>query len=156
MTSSTLSIVESIRSAVKPSDLCCRKASTPVLYASKICPLITTSAATADGPRDALLQWQLKSTTNRSIWVYGRPTCNKLCAPSYSVDRRAVNKLDRRRVLLTIRSTCHGEIFQVRRLGQNFRRKWRQSSSIRSAISTELRLITDTDRQTRTDTDTRP
>ena len=29
-----------------------------------------------------------------------------------------VNKLDRRRVLLTTRPTCHGEIFQVHSLGQ--------------------------------------
>ena len=35
-TSSMLSIVESMRSDVKPSDLCCRNASTPVLYASSI------------------------------------------------------------------------------------------------------------------------
>ena len=106
MTSSTLSIVESIRSAVKPSDLCCRKASTPVLYASKICPLITTSAATADGPREALLQWQLKSTTNRSIWVYGRPTCNKLCAPSH----------DASTVVLSISSTVDEFCWQHDRL----------------------------------------
>jgi len=43
LTSSMFSIVESMRSAVKPSDLCCRNASTPVLYASRICPASKTN-----------------------------------------------------------------------------------------------------------------
>jgi len=44
---------------------------------------------------------------------YGQTTCNKLCASSHAVSSVVcvVNKLDRRRVLLTTRSTCSGEIF---------------------------------------------
>ena len=48
------------------------------------------------------------------ILALTRPrTCNKLCASSHdaSTVESVVNKLDRRWVLLTTRSTCRGEIF---------------------------------------------
>ena len=60
-----------------------------------------------------------KYTTDRSNGVRAlrwTDVCNKLCASSHDastvVDRRrcVVNKLDRRRALLTTRSTCRGEI----------------------------------------------
>ena len=52
---------------------------------------------------------------------YSRPTCNKLRATSHDASTvlGVINKLDRRRVLLTTRSTCRGEIFKVQSLGQN-------------------------------------
>jgi len=45
--------------------------------------------------------------------VYSRPTCDKLRAFSHDAFTAAgaIHKLDRRRVLSTIRSTCRGEIF---------------------------------------------
>jgi len=52
------------------------------------------------------------SATNSQIEVmevehFGRPTCNKLCASSHDASAviSVVNKLDRRRVLLTTRLT---------------------------------------------------
>ena len=98
---------------------------------------------------------------------YSRPTCSK---QARLVDCRisVVNKLDRRRrrrVLLTTRSTCRGEIFQVRSSGQSPRGKypnfWRyqyflttegglggrtppcQNSSIHPVVSIQYPLVTD-------------
>jgi len=88
----------------------------------------TRSSATADGPRDALCQSksclrcctivETSSTTNPQQQIevmelqhYGRRTCSK---QPCRVDRRVFNKLDRRRVLLTTRSTRRGEILKSR------------------------------------------
>jgi len=57
---------------------------------------------------------------------YSRPTCSKQ-ARLVNCRIGVVNKLDRRRrrrVLLTTRSTCRGEIFQVRSSGQSPRGKY--------------------------------
>ena len=57
---------------------------------------------------------------------YSRPTCNKLCESSCDpFERRRCNpQLDRRRVLWTTPSTCHGEIFRVQNLSQSSRGKY--------------------------------
>ena len=115
-----------------------------------------------------------KSTTNRSNAVRGLQLIDCSKQPRL-VDCRigVVNKLDRRRrVLLTTRSTCRGEIFQVRSMEQSFRWKysnfWRyrnflitqklwagwketcvpNTSSIRPVVSIQHRFVTD--RQTDT------
>ena len=45
--------------------------------------------------------------------TYSRPTCNKIRASGHNASTvtGVIHKLDRRRVLLTTRSTCRGEIF---------------------------------------------
>ena len=50
---------------------------------------------------------------------YGRPTCDKLCRSIHNASTTVgvIHKLDRRRVLLTRRSTCRGDIFQLQSLG---------------------------------------
>ena len=68
-----------------------------------------------------------KSATNRmELEGYSCRICMK--QPRLDCRIGVVNKLDRRRrrrrVLLTTRSTCRGEIFQVRSLGQSARGKY--------------------------------
>ena len=104
-----------------------------------------------------------KSTTNRSNGnssITVDRMCSKLC-PSTVLG--VVNKLDRRRVLLTTRSTC-GEFFYVESLGQSFRGRypyfrrypkllliqcrWNETyvaktSSIGAVVSTQYWFVTD-------------
>ena len=100
---------------------------------------------------------------------YSRTTCNKLCASSNEASTvvGVIHKLDRRRVLLTTRSTCRSEIFEVQSSRQSSRGKCpyfgdtlislkhgvgyvegsfhAKNSLIHSSVSTELRHVTDTD-----------
>jgi len=109
-----------------------------------------------------------KSTTNRSNGnssITVDRMCSKLCPSSHDASTvlGVVNKLDRRRVLLTTRSTC-GEFFYVESLGQSFRGRypyfrrypkllliqcrWNETyvaktSSIGAVVSTQYWLVTD-------------
>jgi len=97
---------------------------------SVVVKTLTRSSATADRPRDALCQsksCQLqhncrnklysKSTANQSNGVRGLQLADVTCSNQPRlVDCRIdlINRLDRRRVVLTTRSTCRGEIFKFR------------------------------------------
>ena len=68
---------------------------------------------------------RLSDASSRAFWAVH--TCTARCALRIAVHCHdastvaAVNKLDRQRVLLTTRSTCRGETFQVQSFGQSFR-----------------------------------
>ena len=71
----------------------------------RCCTIVETSSTT--NPQQQIEVMELQH--------YGRRTCSK---QPCRVDRRVFNKLDRRRVLLTTRSTCRGEILKSRVLGR--------------------------------------
>ena len=97
---------------------------------SVVVKTLTRSCATADRPRDALCQSKScrllhncrnklysKSTANRSNGVRGLQLTDVTCSNQPRlVDCRigVINRIDRRRVLLTTRSTCRGEVFKSR------------------------------------------
>jgi len=73
----------------------------------------TRSSATAEGPRDAL-SVKILSTVEASCTTNTQKNRSNGVRGLYDCRARVVNKLDRRRrrrVLLTTRSTCRGEIF---------------------------------------------
>ena len=89
---------------------------------------VKRSSATALCQSESCQPMHSISITNRSIMKlegYSRPTCNKLHA-SIGV----IYKLYRRRVLLTARSTCLGEIYQVQSLGWSCHRRTEWSAII--------------------------
>ena len=114
---------------------------------------LTRICATADRPRDALCQSKScrllhncrnklysKSTANRSNGVRGLQLTDVTCSNQPRlVDCRTgvINRIDRRRVLLTTRSTCRGEVFK-----SEFRTKfqrdvplfWRYTISLKHSV----------------------
>ena len=103
-----------------------RQITTPAPHRSVFLQADTLPAAQPTVSKHWMHQTAQKNRSKIELEHYSRRSCSKLCARwvnSPDTLRRVINKLDRRRVLLTTWSTCRGEI-SVQNLGQSSRRSW--------------------------------